>query len=60
MKDISVQMRTVCWDIKPGHRLALGLDLASVMYKSANSALDLRLTVSVAGASELLLSLVQQ
>ena len=57
--EISVEMRTVCCNIQEGHRLALGIDLDSVMYKAANSAKDLKVTVKFDGASELLLPIIR-
>ena len=57
--DLSVEMRTVCWDIQPGHRLAVGIDLDSVMYKAASTAKDLKVTIKFDGGSGLMLPITR-
>jgi hypothetical protein len=56
---VGVRLRTFCWDLRPGHRLALGVDMHDLMmYKPANTATDLTLTFGFDGFSSLLLPVV--
>jgi hypothetical protein len=49
--DVRIRLRTLCWAVNPGHKIAIGFDMYSNMYKSANTAEDLTLTFAFNGQS---------
>jgi len=42
---INIRLRNMCLDIKKGHRIALGLDMYTHLYKTASEDKDLTLTI---------------
>ena len=54
---LDVRMRSLCWEVAASHRLAVGVDMASAMYMTANPAEDLRIKLAFDGASVLRLPL---
>ena len=37
-RSLGIRLRSLCWDVRPGHAVALGVDMTSKMYEPANSA----------------------
>ena len=57
-QSVRIRLRSLCWDVRPKHSVGFGLDMYSEMYKSANTAADLKATVFFGGASSLRLPLL--
>ena len=51
---VEVRLRSLCWDVRKGHGIALGIDMFSEMYKPANAAADLQMTITFDGAKSIL------
>ena len=55
---VEIRFRSLCWDVRKGHGIGLGIDMFSEMYKPANAAQDLKMTITFDGASILKLPYV--